>query len=90
MGQYGDFDYAFLTRAGFSLGLGLLALGAAGEILGHALFGSLPAWENTLFTYAEGIGIVIGFFSVWIFGVVLPLIEQVALLPTALRNDLLR
>ena len=75
MGRYGDLDYAFLTKSGFLFGLGLLVLGALGEVLGHVLVGQLPAWEHTLFTYAEGLGIVIGFFSIWIFGVFLPLTE---------------
>ncbi|WP_049892567.1 DUF7860 family protein [Natronococcus jeotgali] len=75
MGRYGTRDYALMAKSGFLLGLGLLVLGASGELLGHAVFGGLPAWEETLFTYAEGLGFVVGFFSVWIFGVFLPLIE---------------
>lgn len=75
MGQYRDLDYASLTKTGFLFGLGLLALGAAGELLGHTLVGPLPAWENTLFTFAEGGGILIAFCSVWLFGVILPLTE---------------
>ncbi|ADB61345.1 hypothetical protein Htur_2467 [Haloterrigena turkmenica DSM 5511] len=74
-GRYGDLDYPTLTKGGFLLGLGLLVLGAAGELLGHAFVGQLPAWEHTLFTFAEGGGLIIGFFSVWIFGVILPLTE---------------
>jgi uncharacterized membrane protein YczE len=53
---------------GFLFGLGLFLFGVGGEILGHAIVGTLPAWENTLFTYAEGVGLVIGFFSPWIGG----------------------
>ncbi|SIS00909.1 DUF7860 family protein [Natronorubrum thiooxidans] len=75
MGRYGDLNYGFLTKAGFLFGLGLLLFGAGGEILGHAVYGDLPAWQNTLFTYSEGIGLVIGFFSPWIFGIFLPLTE---------------
>ncbi|WP_306058328.1 DUF7860 family protein [Natronococcus wangiae] len=75
MGRYGDLNYAFLTKAGFLFGLGLLTLGAGGEILGHVFYGEIPTWENTLFTYAEGIGFLIGFSSIWIFGVFLPLTE---------------
>lgn len=74
-GRYGDLDYAFLTKAGFLFGIGLLALGATGELLGHALVGQLPAWEDALFTYAEGGGIVVAFCSFWLFGVLLPLTE---------------
>jgi hypothetical protein len=68
-------DHGKRAKQGFLLGVGLLALGAAGEIIGHLVFGTLPGWENTLFTYSEGIGILIGFFSVWVFGVMLPLME---------------
>ena len=74
-GRYGDLDYPALTKGGFLLGLGLLVLGAAGELLGHMFVGQLPGWEHTLFTFAEGGGLIIGFFSVWIFGVILPLTE---------------
>lgn len=75
MGRYGELDYAYLTKAGFLLGLGLFTFGAGGEIVGHALFGTIPAWEDTLFTYSEGVGLLVGFFSPWIFGVLLPLTE---------------
>lgn len=75
MGRSDGLDYGYWAKTGFLLGLGLFALGAAGEILGHVAFGSLPAWENRLFTYSEGAGLVIGFCSPWIFGVVLPLTE---------------
>ncbi|QFU85039.1 DUF7860 family protein [Natronorubrum aibiense] len=75
MGRYGNLDYSFLTKAGFLFGLGLLLFGASGEILGHAVFGDLPAWQNTLFTYSEGVGLVISFVTPWIFGIFLPLTE---------------
>lgn len=75
MGRYGDIDYGYWAKTGFLLGFGLFALGGAGEILGHAFFGPLPAWEDALFTYSEGVGLVVGFSSPWIFGVVLPLTE---------------
>lgn len=75
MGHGKQLNYSYWAKAGFLLGVSLIALGAAGEILGHALFGTLPAWENRLFTYSEGIGLVIGFLSPWIFGVALPLMD---------------
>lgn len=75
MGRYGDLDYGFLTKAGFLTGLSLFILGVAGELLGPAYFGPLPGWEETLFFDMEVIGLVIGFFSPFIFGIFLPLTE---------------
>ena len=75
MARYGDLDYPRLTKVGFLLGLGLFVLGAGGEVVGHALYGSLPAWENTLFVTSEGVGLVVGFFSPIVFGILLPLTE---------------
>jgi len=75
MGRYGGIDYPAWAKRGFLLGVGLFLLGAGGEVVGHDYFGSLPAWEETLFTDMELIGILIGFFSPLIFGIVLPLTE---------------
>lgn len=75
MGRYGSLDYARLTKTGFALGVGLFALGAGGEIVGHSVYGTLPAWENTLFTYSEAIGIALGLISPFLFGIFLPLTE---------------
>lgn len=60
MGRYGDLDYGLLTKVGFFLGIGLFVVGAGGSTLGHSVYGTLPAWETTLFTYSEGAGILIG------------------------------
>lgn len=75
MARNASIDHGQWAKRGFLLGVGLLALGAGGEILGHLFFDSLPAWENTFFTYSEGIGILVGMASVWVFGVMLPLME---------------
>ena len=68
-------DHARLAKLGFYLGLGLFALGGGGEIVGHALYGSLPAWEDALLFDIEVIGLLVGFFSPFVFGIALPLIE---------------
>ncbi|WP_459808439.1 DUF7860 family protein [Halopiger thermotolerans] len=73
--RYGDLDYSLLTKAGFLFGIGLLAVGGGAELVGHAVVGDLPGWEDRLLTYSEGLGILIAFFSVWIFGIYLPLTE---------------
>ncbi|WP_049925818.1 DUF7860 family protein [Halopiger goleimassiliensis] len=75
MGRYGNLEYAFLTKTGFLVGAGMFALGALGEIVGRFVFHGLPGWEHLLFMYAEGLGILVGLFSVLLFGIVLPLTE---------------
>ncbi|WP_435334557.1 hypothetical protein [Haloarchaeobius sp. TZWWS8] len=73
--HHGNMDYPRLAKLGFLLGLGLFVGGAVAEVLGHALFGTLPAWEDALFTDSILLGIVVGFVSVFGFGIVLPLLE---------------
>ncbi|APW99758.1 hypothetical protein CHINAEXTREME_19165 [Halobiforma lacisalsi AJ5] len=75
MSRYRGMDYAALTKTGFLLGIGLLTLGAGGELFGQFVLGGVPGWEDRLFTYAEGLGILVSFVSVWTFGVFLPLTE---------------
>lgn len=75
MGRYGDLDYGLLTKTGFFLGVGLFVLGAGGGVLGHAVYETLPGWEQTLFTYSEVIGILLGLFAPFLFGIFLPLTE---------------
>jgi hypothetical protein len=75
MAEYSSMNYARLTKGGFLLGVGLLLFGALGGIVGKALFGTLPEWETTLFLFSEGTGILIGVFSVCVFGVIMPLVE---------------
>ncbi|NKE37531.1 hypothetical protein GWG54_17300 [Natronococcus sp. JC468] len=75
MGHHSNLDHAYWAKRGFLFGLGLFLLGASGEILGQMFFSPLPSWEHTLFTLLIGIGIITGFFSPWIFGVALPLID---------------
>ena len=75
MGRYGKLNYPKLTKRGFFLGVALFVLGGAGELIGHSLTNSLPGWEDMLFVDMIVLGIVIGFFSVILFGIVLPLTE---------------
>jgi hypothetical protein len=70
-----NLDYARLTKVGFMLGLGLFVAGLGGEFVGHALYGTLPAWEETLLTDSVLLGILTGFASVFGFGIVMPLLE---------------
>ncbi|WP_435360143.1 hypothetical protein [Haloarchaeobius sp. DFWS5] len=73
--KHGNTDYPRLTKLGFLLGVGLFAAGAGGEIVGHALFGTLPGWEDALLTDSVFLGIVVAFVSVFGFGIVMPLLE---------------
>lgn len=75
MGRYGDLNYARLTKTGFLLGITLFIVGAGGELILHTLLSDVPAWEATLLFDLEAIGIVIAFFSPFIFGIFLPLTE---------------
>lgn len=75
MGRYGNLDYGRLAKTGFFLGLGLFVVGSGGEFIGHAFFEPLPTWETALLFDFEILGILIGFFSPFLFGVALPLTE---------------
>lgn len=74
-GRYGDIDSGRLTKVGVLLGATTFVLGAAGELIGHALYGSLPARENALRCDAEIIGILLVVFSAFVFGLFVPLTE---------------
>lgn len=69
----GELDTDRLTKLGVVGGLLLFAVGAVGELVGHAVYGTLPAWENALLFDAEVIGIAAVFFSVFVFGIFVPL-----------------
>jgi hypothetical protein len=73
--RYGDLDTERLTKGGVLLGLAMFALGAGGELVGHALYGTLPGWENALLFDAEVLGILVAVLSVFVFGIVVPLTE---------------
>jgi hydrogenase/urease accessory protein HupE len=68
-------NHAKRAKQGFLLGLGLFAIGAFGEILGHSLYTELPGWEQTLLFDTLVLGILIALLAPLIFGVVLPLTE---------------
>ncbi|WP_330631341.1 DUF7860 family protein [Halocatena halophila] len=68
-------NHELLVKLGFSVGVGLFVLGAAGQGLLPAITGPLPSWEQSLLLGAEEVGLVVGFFSPFVFGILLPLIE---------------
>ncbi|ELZ22710.1 hypothetical protein C475_16451 [Halosimplex carlsbadense 2-9-1] len=75
MAHHASRDYTKLAKTGFFLGVALFALGGLGEIVGSAAFGGLPGWEQTLLFDMEVLGIALGLFSPFLFGVVAPLVE---------------
>lgn len=75
MARTRSMDHARLAKLGFLAGLALFAIGGGGEVVGHALYGSLPAWEDALLFDLEVVGLVVGLFSPLVFGVALPLLE---------------
>lgn len=75
MGRYGNIDYPVVTKRAFLLGVALFLVGGLGELVGHAVFGTLPGWEETLLLDAEILGVVIALVSPFLFGIVLPLTE---------------
>lgn len=75
MAHHGRNDYAFLAKAGFLLGVAMLAIGGGGELIGTALYGSLPGWETMIFFDLEVLGILVGLLAPIVFGIVMPLIE---------------
>ncbi|MCY4729899.1 hypothetical protein KY092_04920 [Natronomonas gomsonensis] len=68
-------DHARLAKLGFLVGVGLFAVGAVGEIGGHAVLSTVPATLDTVFFGMETLGVVIGLVTPIVFGAVLPLIE---------------
>lgn len=70
-----DLDYSSLAKGGLALGVTLFAIGTGGEVIGHAMYETLPGWENALFFDLTVAGFLIGLFSPILFGIVLPLLE---------------
>lgn len=75
MGHDMRLDYPKYTKRGFTLGVVLLLLGVFGSAVGPDIAGPLPGWERTVLFDFMWMGILIGFCSVFGFGVVLPLTE---------------
>lgn len=68
-------DHAKRAKQGFMLGAGLFLTAIVAEFVGHAMYGTLPGWEQTLLVDAEIAGILIALFAPLVFGIVLPLVE---------------
>jgi len=68
-------DHASFAKRGFLLGVALFAAGALGELIGSAVFGPLPGWEQTLLFDMEVLGVLVGLLAPFVFGIALPLVE---------------
>jgi hypothetical protein len=75
MARTGRFDHASLSKYGLLTGVALFGLGAVGELFVRVAVGDPPAWENTLLVGMEASGIVIAMVSVFVVGILLPLLE---------------
>lgn len=75
MGHGMRLDYAKYAKRGFVFGVALLVIGALGSSIGPSVIGPLPNWERTVLFDFMWMGILIGFFSVFGFGIVLPLTD---------------
>ncbi|WP_248906116.1 DUF7860 family protein [Halocatena marina] len=75
MGHNMRLDYETYAKRGFVLGVALLAIGSIGSVMGPSIAGPLPSWERTAFFDLMWIGIATGFFSVFGFGIALPLTD---------------
>lgn len=67
-------QYADVAKKGFLVGLALFAVGAVGEVAGHA-YVAIPAMAEGLFFGMEVVGVVLALFVPIVFGAVLPLLE---------------
>jgi hypothetical protein len=70
-----DVGYATLAKWGFAAGVVMFAVGTGGELIGHALYESLPEWETVLLFDLSVIGLLVGLFSPILFGIVMPLLD---------------
>lgn len=55
--------------------MGVLLVGALGELVGPALFGPLPGWEKALLSDLAVLGVAVGLVSPFLLGASLPLTE---------------
>ncbi|MEF8773143.1 MAG: hypothetical protein V5A23_00685 [Halobacteriales archaeon] len=67
------YDEAALAKYGFVAGVAMIVAGALGHSTLPVLVGPLPGWESALLTDLEVLGVLVGVFSVFGFGIFLPL-----------------
>lgn len=75
-GRYGKIDYPKLAKYGFYVGATMFLVGALGEmLLSSVLAAEVPGWIHSVLFDIEVVGLLVGFFSPWVFGIILPLTE---------------
>lgn len=67
-------DYSKRAKQGFLAGAGLFLAGAVGELFGHTYL-SLPGWGEAVLLDAIVLGTLSALVSVFVFGIILPLVE---------------
>lgn len=75
MGHGMRLDYAKYAKRGFAFGVALLVIGVIGSSVGPSVVGPLPGWERTVLFDMMWVGLLIGFFSPFVFGIFLPLTD---------------
>lgn len=68
-------DHVKLLKRSFAFGLALFVLSEVAEPLQRLVGLGIPGWEHSLLAVTAGIGLVVAFFSPFVFGIVLPLTE---------------
>ena len=68
-------DHVAYLKGSFALGLALFALAELAEPLQRLLGVGIPGWEHSLLGVLAAIGLLVAFFSPFVFGIALPLVE---------------
>lgn len=74
-GTRSGLNYTLWLKRSFLGGFSAMILSIAILKFGPAIIGPLPGWEQTLFWDLSVIGLLVAFFSPFVFGIVLPLLE---------------
>jgi hypothetical protein len=74
-GRRTNLDYTRWLKRSFGAGVFAFVIGLVVLKFGPQVFGPLPGWEHTLLWDLSIVGLLVAFFSPFVFGVVLPLLE---------------
>lgn len=68
-------DHVTYLKRSFALGLALFVAAEAAEPLQRLAGVGVPGWEHSLLGLLAALGLVVAFFSPFVFGIALPLTE---------------